>query len=436
MTDSHNSTMSKTHLPSSDVFYALTIAGVATVFMLFLLGSTNIMSTLTIIGLLLCLSAVGGAMRYFSSRRTTHNLIDRAEQADLHLRTLQHRVNDHDLALLELTGKIETIEVNVGRLHTRQNVMDRQQHDFTTALKDRMLQLITLISNRKITKTKSPASKSFKMSGPTANDGAQKQAPSGALHEDDVFVSPSLVRDAIKMARATERMEVYLQPINKLPHRKIFGHEVYGRLKLQPGVYIPARDYRGIAAHDNALMTLDHLVLRELSKMRLPKGPIFINMSRDALANHSTALHMTQLLKAQPGLADKLVIELAQRDVARISKNDESVMRELQRLGISFAMNDVQTTDLDLNRLAALNFKYLKLPHSRLITGPTMDHGAGIVQRFITRLQARNITLIAGHIETEKDIRPLLDYPIELAQGYVFGRPDRAAVFATARQVA
>jgi EAL domain-containing protein (putative c-di-GMP-specific phosphodiesterase class I) len=418
------------------VFQGVAVAGIATVFMLFLSASNDLQSTLTIIGMLLCLSLAGFVLRSFSTVQTTEDLIVKTDAADLHLRTLQHRVNDHDLALLELTGKLETLEVDVESLRGQHSSMAAKQQEFTTALKDRMLQLISLLSTRKQAKAKKQAPKSFKMSaGSTANDGASA-ASAKPVYDEDIYVSPSLIRDAIKMARATERMDIYIQPIATLPHRKVFGYEVYGRLKMQPGVYIPARDFRGIAAHDGALVALDNLVLRELAKTKLPIAPVFINLSRDALSNRATAIQIAQVLRARPELGGQLVIEVTQRDFSRITADDEVIIHELQRLGVSFAMNDVQTTELDLNRMATLSFKYLKLPHYKLITGPTMDHGSALVQRFVTRLQARNITLIAGNVETDKQVRSLLDYPVQLAQGHLFGRPDRPVTYTANRQAA
>lgn len=426
-----------------DGLYALVFCGVTVAFMLLLLGSTSIITSLSIIGVLLCLSLVGSVLRFLSMSRTDRDLRDQQQDMDRDIRTLNSRVNDHDLTLLELTGRIDTLTGEIEQIKDEQEKQANRHRMFANGLKDRIMQLVSMLNRQKEDgtaargKAKQTPSK-FRMAGKeTANDTAS-QAPSdqNSQYDDDVVVSPSLVRDALRAAVAAQRVDIYMQPIATLPQRRVHAYEVYGRIRLGPGVYIPAREYRGIATHEGYLVTLDRMVLQEIAKQKAPPVPLFVNISRMAFADRDTVLQLVRMVRMNPEMAQKLVLEISQGDLKHIGQAEESVMRELIRLGIQFAVNDVQSPEVDLNRLASMGIRYLKLPQDRLLTGPDTGNGATLIQRFITRLQARNIELIVGRVENDRTVRQLLDYPITLAQGYLFGRPDRPIAFNSKNKVA
>lgn len=426
-----------------DTLYVALVLGTAAAFMLFLLGSADILTSLTIIGMLLCLSLVGAVLRFFSTSRVDAELFTRQDSLDQNMAVLQHRVGDHDLTLLKMAGQIETIETDL-RAVRKVQTQDRAAHQaFMKGMKDRMLQLVTVLSRPRGTAAKTatgapkkekaknffPALPAVNVNAPAAPDA--RPLTGANRYDDDVYVSPSLLRDAIDTAIKTDRVDLYLQPIVTLPQQKIAGFDVYGRVRFQPGVYIPARQYRGAAVHAGAQGPLDRLVLGELAKLvkTLPPAPLFVNITLEGLEQTASLTQIAAVLRAAPVLRDRLVFSLSQKDLGHLSPRAENVVKYLTDLGLKFALNDVQGVDLDMNLLARLKFSYLKLPHKTLVTTRGSDDGAALTQRFITRLQARGITLIAGGLENAGDIRPLLDYPIPMAQGYAFGRPDRPVTY-------
>lgn len=425
-----------------DVLYALLVLSVTTAFILFLLGSTDILTSLTIIGITLCLSLMGGVLRFFSMTRVDNELQDRQETIDQNMGLIQHRVNDHDLTLLKMAGQIETLETGLRAVRVTQHHAEKRQQEFMKGMKDRMLQLVTVLSRprgpapqQKSTKpaTAAVSKKPFFPALPAinANMAPPQEQKETHRYDDDVYVSPALMRDAIDTAIKVRRIDSYIQPIVNLPQQKAMAFDVYGRIRLQPGVYIPARQYRGYAVHAGQQMSLDHLVLRDTATLarQMPNLPLFVNLTREGLTHRATLVLLADLMRDTPTLRSQLVISLSQKDLGHIDTRTETVIQQLADMGIKFALNDVQSADLDLNLLARLKFTYIKLAHNKLVTTRDSDGGAALVHRFLTRLQARGMTAIAAHVETRDQIRPLLDYPIPLAQGYAFGRPDRPVTY-------
>ncbi len=430
-----------------DTAYALLILGVSVAFMLFLLGSTSLQSSLTIIGVLLCLCLVGGGLKFLSAARIDQDLTFRQATLDQDISLLQHRLGDHDLTLIKMAGQIETLETGLRTLHATQEKSDRRYQEFMSGMKDRMLQLVTLLTRRAketpskntlpAPRTKPTTKKKFFSPPPAVNVNAgpvgpraKSQDPAHPADDDDVYVSPTLLRDAVDQAARAGRIDIYMQPIVSLPQQKLSGFDLYGRVRLQPGVYIPARQYRGLATHAGHQNNLDMLVLKEAQILaRVTTLPLFVNMTHTGLTHPTALAQLVAALKETPRLRDQLVIQLSGRDLGHIDKNTENVMTQLGVLGVRFGVNDVQSTDIDLNQMARLKFSYLKLAHNKLVTTHHSEQGAALIQRFVTRVQARGISLIASQIETRDHLRPLLDYPIAFAEGYAFGRPDRPVAY-------
>lgn len=424
----------------TDVVYATVFSGVAVAFMLLLLGSTSLMGSLTIIGLLLSLALVGGVLRFISQARSEREWSDQQRGVDRDLRVLHSRMGDHELSLMELSGRLGDMAIEIDRLRAEQTVQAERQRSFMTGMKDRLLKLTAALTRPRETQERRgtrPQSGFFSNTTNSANDlGTPRAQTPTSSYDEDVVVSPSLLREAVQSALREQRIDVYLQPVATLPQRRVYGYEVYGRLRLSPGVYLPASAWRGAAAHAGALAVLDRLVLTEAARQKTLTGPLFVNLSREGLVDRSTMVFLSQTLRATPDLAKRLIIGLTHRDVQRLDKNAEAILRALAHSGVRFSLNDIQGIDFDLNRLSTLGFTFVKLGHGRLFIGSDAVQSHTAVQRFVTRLQTRGMQLILAQVEGEEAVRQALDYPIALAQGYLFGRPDRPVAYPAKTRVA
>jgi EAL domain-containing protein (putative c-di-GMP-specific phosphodiesterase class I) len=432
-----------------DGLFTVLVMGVAVALMLFLLGSADILTSLSIIGILLCLSLVGSVMRFFSMTRLDTDLREAQSSLDASLKTIQSRVGDHDLALLQMAGQIETIESDINTIKKTQILQTQSHQAFMGTMKNKMMQLIQALARTRNTaddtarekpRTKKSTPKNF-FTPPltTANDEpASPPHGAGRYDDDDVFISPALIRDAVDTAIKNNRIDTYVQPISTLPQRHVHGYDVMGRVRFTPGVYIPARQYRGQAAHAGQQVTLDRMVLSGIPQLAksLAAQKIFVNICDDALRDAHTIRLITDMMARDVTLKNKLVLEFSERDFMRIDDQSARVITALQQTGVAFGVNDVKSADFDLNKLARLKFTYLKLAYDRLVTTKNSDAGAAILHRFITRLQTRNVHLIVACVETPAQVRAMMDFPIALAQGFAFGRPDRPVAYQPKTKVA
>ena len=126
-----------------DGLFACLVLGVTAALMLFLIGSADVMTSLTLIGMMLGLSLAGGILRFFSMARMDADLFDAQQTLDLSLKILQSRVGDHDLTLMQMAGQIDTLETNVNTIKKTQDLQARHHDRFARAVKDKILHIIT-----------------------------------------------------------------------------------------------------------------------------------------------------------------------------------------------------------------------------------------------------------------------------------------------------
>jgi cyclic-di-GMP phosphodiesterase TipF (flagellum assembly factor) len=89
-------------------------------------------------------------------------------------------------------------------------------------------------------------------------------------------------------------------------------------------------------------------------------------------------------------------------------------------------MDQVEHLDMGFAQLAQRRIAFVKVPAAVLLAP------AGAVQSRYAALDLKEamarhgVTLIAHKVETERQVVELLDFNIELAQGYLFGEPKLA----------
>ena len=253
-------------------------------------------------------------------------------------------------------------------------------------------------------------------------NGAGGERTEGGASSHDMA---SLLRSALR----DSRVDLYLQPIVRLPSRKVAYYEAFSRLRDEEGrVFAPGHHLEALGdAPDAGLVSLlDNLLLfRSINLIRRlgPRRPdvkLFCNMSTNSLADGSFLPELTDFLKQQPELAGRLVFEFAARDLARVPEAAEEYLEELAEQGFAFSIDNVTDLDtLDPKQLAGLNVRFVKVDAAVLLAAETLEPKSRLAARF----EAHGVTLIATRIETDKTVAEVLELGVPCGQGYLFGKP-------------
>lgn len=246
-------------------------------------------------------------------------------------------------------------------------------------------------------------------------------APSRPLDDAGVLEA---VRDALR----ADRIDVYLQPVVSLPQRKHRGYEVFTRVRAADGAQIMPDRYLDIAEREGLIATIDNLLLircvqliRETER-RQHQITFFNNISSATLGDAEFMQDFLYLMQSNPSLVPKLIFELGQEDLRSGPATTLAVLGQVARLGFRFSLDQIVDPDaVDVETLAAAEFRFLKLDAGLLLAPATFDAAWSLLQR----CRRHGIDVILEKIETEQQLAALteLGEGIDFGQGYLFGEP-------------
>ena len=239
--------------------------------------------------------------------------------------------------------------------------------------------------------------------------------------------SEAEILDITRRALADNRVDLYLQPVVRLPQRKVRYYEAFSRIRDEDGNMILPGQYISLAAEAGLVSTIDNLLLlRCVQLVRGKRGPgdlgFFCNISSYSLADEAFFPQFIEFLEHNRGeLAENMVFEFRESDLADLDA--QAHLAELADIGFSLSLDGVTKLDADFADLSARNFRFIKIGAETLLSEIEHD-GMTIRAADLTReLKGVGIEVVAEKVEEEKTLIDLLEYELGYAQGYLFGEP-------------
>jgi len=236
------------------------------------------------------------------------------------------------------------------------------------------------------------------------------------------------VLDLLEQGLRDDRVDLYLQPIVSLPQRKRRFFECYSRVRTEDGAVIEPPDYLDLAKTAGLLTSIDNILLfrclQLLGKLQRQDATavFFCNLSAYTLADDGFVQDIVAYMERHRELSSKLVLEMAQTDLADAPANLPDYLETLQAAGYRFSMDGVRDLDLDIQIMAEKGFRSVKIDAAILLE--LIEAGRGSVVRSLKQnLDHHGIDMIVERIESEKDLLELLDFNIDYGQGFLFGEP-------------
>lgn len=254
--------------------------------------------------------------------------------------------------------------------------------------------------------------------------------PSTPGRDDDFDdVSDTIVRELLHHAMKEKRVDMFVQPIMRLPQRQIRFYEMFARIRARPGQYLPASRYMEIAEQDNLDGEIDNLLLLHCLKTiqgsaHVKKAaPFFINIKNSTLKNMEFMKRLLNFIAKNRDLAGRMVFEIRQSDFDSMPSALLEILRGMGKLGCSFSLDHVENLKMDIADLQHFKIRFVKFEASRLSVHGVQKEFAAL-HRSKRKLEANGIGVIIEKIESEEQLRALLDYDIHYGQGYLFGKPE------------
>jgi len=242
--------------------------------------------------------------------------------------------------------------------------------------------------------------------------------------------SKAVLSELIHHAVQNDKIEIFAQPIVKLPSRRMTYLELFARIRARAGIYLPADTYRPLAEEETTIENVDHaLLLHTIDTIRADARRgieigYFINICASTFKNQRYMTDLLEFLKSRRDLAHLLVFELQYKEYNTLPPQLIRIIDGLSRLGCKFSIDNLPTWDVDDDMLAENGINFLKIDARTLVDLCSTQHGEMDLAKFKSRLDRSGLELIVEKFESEQDLIELLDFEIDYGEGYLFGKPD------------
>ncbi len=248
-------------------------------------------------------------------------------------------------------------------------------------------------------------------------------------------LSDTVVTELIHHAVRSSRIEVFAQPIIRLPQRKTRYYEMFARIRASAGSYLPAVQYMRLAQKESLVNNIDTLLLIECLKTIQKTAhldnaiPFILNIGSETLKNKSFMGKLLNFLAKNRKLAPRLIFEIKQSDFDNMHPAILEILRGLGTLGCALSIDNVETLEFDIKFLQVLKVRLVKIRSAILLEKIKTPQGTMKARKIKRLLEGNGIAVVVERIENEKELRALLDLDIKNAQGYLFGKPEPQGIY-------
>ncbi len=279
---------------------------------------------------------------------------------------------------------------------------------------------------------------------PISSD-AEEEAEHASLAEEagpilaglDTSRIDSEMLEIVRQSIAAKKIDLYLQPIVTLPQRNVCHYEAFTRLRnvtgelLMPDNYIHVAEQAGIMPLiDNVMLFRSVQVVRRLAERGSGRG-LFCNISAHSLLDPEFFPDFVAFIDENKALSDNLFFEFSQDLTQNCSAIEIESLNTLAKLGFRFSLDKVSDLNIDYQSLHDQGFRFIKIDSKILLDD--IEKAGGRIHPADMRnyLERYGLQLIVEKIEDERSLAQLMDFNIELGQGFLFSepRPVRQEVF-------
>lgn len=268
-------------------------------------------------------------------------------------------------------------------------------------------------------------------------DVALRRAKRSGLNRT-MLESASLPSVASELADAigANAVTVLYQPIVSLAEgHRVLGVEALARWESPTRPDLAISEVIAVAENSNLIATLDRYVLRRactdvrwLQQQRVGVPlTLTVNVSGLELIEKGYAAGVAEILEATGWPPQQLVLEVTESVVDVDTPASVAALEELRSHGIRVAIDDFGTGYSTLSRLQALPIDLLKLDAS-FTARTNLDPACApppMLQAISALAKALKLPVVIEGVETEQQALALQRVGFAMAQGYLFGRPQK-----------
>lgn len=242
-------------------------------------------------------------------------------------------------------------------------------------------------------------------------------------------------RRDVEEAIAGRQLRLEYQPVIRVATGELVGAEALVRWDhptrgpIRPSVFIPHAERAGCVDRVTNFVVAE--ACRQASEWRrkgLVAGSTFklaVNISGSDLDGEHLVAHLRDQLGKHDLPGSCLVLEITETDL--VSNLDRALdsLRELRTLDIDLAIDDFGVGESSLANLHRYPVDVVKIDRLFIARLDTDPDGKNMLRAVIDLSHAMGVSALAEGVETGAQARVLRELHVDLAQGFVFARPQR-----------
>lgn len=233
----------------------------------------------------------------------------------------------------------------------------------------------------------------------------------------------------LRAAIKNDELQVLFQPIVHAQSHHIARIEALVRWLHPKRGYLSPSEFLPLAEDIGQIGQLGEIVLRtsctvayNLLQLGYPVN-VSVNVHPRQLLNRDFPQTIFQVLQDTGLPAQSLILEITESAIVNDMERVSKVLEEIRHLNILIALDDFGTGYSSLTLLRELPIDILKIDKSFVRMLDQNRNDLKIVQAIIGLGKNLGLTVIAEGVETERQVRLLLQHACYYHQGYYFSRP-------------
>jgi EAL domain-containing protein (putative c-di-GMP-specific phosphodiesterase class I) len=230
----------------------------------------------------------------------------------------------------------------------------------------------------------------------------------------------------VSAALDTRRLRLAFQPVvMSSDTRRVGFYEGFIRVLDPTGRAIPARDFMPVVETQELGRRIDCAVL-QMGLNTLARHPglrLSINMSARSIGYPGWMRVLRQTLKAHPGLGQRLILEISESSAMTVPEIVIAFMREMQKEGISFALDDFGAGFMALRHFRDFLFDMVKIDGQFIRGAEANPDNQVMVEALVSLARHFDMFTVAEGVETVPEAEYLRAAGLDCLQGYLFGSP-------------
>jgi diguanylate cyclase (GGDEF)-like protein len=231
-----------------------------------------------------------------------------------------------------------------------------------------------------------------------------------------------------ELQHVVERDELVLhyQPIVDLREKRVSAFEALMRWKHPIRGMIPPSEFIGLAEVTGAIVQMGNWALKQAcmdAKSWPDSIKVSVNLSAVQIENCDLYEVVIDALAAACLEPQRLQLEITETVLMHDSVRTQAILRKLNNLGVTVALDDFGTCFATLNYLRSFPFKKVKIDRS-FVHDVSEHHDRLVIVRSIADMASElNIRSVAEGVETAAELTAVSSAGYDEAQGFYFSLP-------------